>query len=113
MNRVAEYSARYAAMIMPSTCAFFDILYRIPKIANSANASYSCVGCSGLFNGTPTSSFATGSVNVTAHGRSHSTPQQQPAMKQPMRPMPWPNAIDGAKTSAVFQPGSFDFRMYH
>ena len=33
-------------------------------------------------------------------------------MKQPMRPIPWPSAIAGAKTSAVFQPGSFVFRMY-
>ena len=46
--------------------------------------------------------FAAGLVNVTAHGRCVATPQQQPAEKQPSRPMPWPSAMAGANTSAVF-----------
>ena len=36
-----------------------------------------------------------------AHGRLHALPKQQPAIRQPMRPMLWPRARDGAMKDEV------------
>ena len=44
-------------------------------------------------------------MKVTAHGTCVVLPQQQPAAKQPSRPMAWPRTTPGASTSAVCQPG--------
>ena len=45
------------------------------------------------------------SVKVTAQGTSAGRPQQQPAARQPSRPMLWPMTTPGRSTSAVAQAG--------
>ena len=55
---------------------------------------------------------ATGSVKAMAQGSELGLPQQQPAAKQPSRPIECPIATAGASTSAAISPGSFALRAY-
>ena len=43
--------------------------------------------------------------NVIAHGTSVGLPKQQPAKRQPIRPMTWPSAMPGANTSVTVHIG--------
>jgi len=53
----------------------------------------------------PVGAKDSGCMKVTAQGKLHVLPKQQPAKKHPSIPRNWPTAIDGAIMSAVFQKG--------
>src|SRR5579864_778969 len=83
------------------------------KLTSSTADSNSCVGSSGAPSGVPTKAWATGLVKVTPQKWLVGLPQQQPAAKQPSRPMECPKASPGAKLSQVASAGMWCLRMYH
>src|SRR5207244_1385022 len=69
MYREIAYISIYSQNVRPANRRPRDsVASRMTRISASAPASYSCVGCSGTFNGVPTLAAAYGLVNVIAHG---------------------------------------------
>ena len=63
--------------------------------------------------GVPTFCAANSLRNVIAHGTSVGRPKQQPANRQPRRPMTWPSAMPGANTSVTVHIGIRCRHRYH
>src|SRR5690348_78346 len=83
------------------------------KLTSSTADSNSWVGSSGTPSGVPTQAWASGLLKVTPQKWLVGLPQQQPAAKQPSRPMECPSANPGAKLSQVARAGMWCLRMYH
>src|SRR5579863_8942827 len=99
-------------MTCPSNFLWRISQYRMKKLASSTADSNSCVGSSAWPNGVPTQAWASRLAKVTPQKWLVGLPQQQPAAKQPRRPMECPRASPGAKLSHVARGGMRFLRTY-